>query len=148
MSVLCDTAGARSELDEWTVQMDPEMPGSDMGRTCWESRTIFLAEGMSPAQVRSTLVHEMAHVERGPVVEVDRQAEEEIVCRLAATRLIPIDALISAARAALSVEDVASRLCVDVDTVFARLRTLDKRQVAMLTRSIGDSSGLNDRGVR
>lgn len=61
----------------------------DMGKTDFESATISLLRGMTVRQARSTLAHELVHLERGPVCVGASDLEEHLVEATSALRLIP-----------------------------------------------------------
>lgn len=87
---------------------------------------ISLRRGLLQAQRRSTLTHELVHLERGPLADhaVLDAREEEAVEREAARRLIPLDRLVWAMQWSRDEYEVADKLWVDVDIVHARLRSL------------------------
>lgn len=86
-------------------------------------RQIYLHPHQSQAQRRSTLAHELAHIELGHLLGCTPHEERE-ASALAAGWLVPLDRLVDAARWARSVEELADELWVDVDTVLTRLSTL------------------------
>lgn len=63
------------------------------GLSDFETRTISLRRGLSQAELRSTLAHELLHLERGPVMGPSDAGpgllEESLVEQTAALRLIP-----------------------------------------------------------
>ena len=66
----------------------------EAGITVFDSRTISLRAGMSGAQRRSTLAHELVHLERGPVPEGATASVEEYLAECTALlRLIPTPVL-------------------------------------------------------
>jgi hypothetical protein len=71
--------------------------GGDLGFTDFESLTVSLRRGQTEAQLRSTLAHELAHVERGPGYGPTDSAryriEEKLVDATAMLRLIPAGVL-------------------------------------------------------
>lgn len=87
------------------------------------SRMIHLHPRQSQAQRRSTLAHELAHLElrHGPG---STAREERDAGALAARWLVPLESLVEAARWARSIEELADELWVDVETVRIRLSTL------------------------
>lgn len=96
----------------------------------FRSRTIELATGMTQAERRCALTHELIHVERGPVARHLREQEERLVERLAARRLIPIEALGEAMAWTPHMDLVAEEVWVDLHMLWARLDSLrlDERQ--------------------
>lgn len=95
-----------------------------------EQNVVVIRCGLSRAARRSTLAHELVHVEAGeryrpgwwrtvhePVIEP--RADE-----VAARRLITLDALIEAISQARDEDHAADLLVVDVDMLEARMRSL------------------------
>lgn len=105
-----------------------------MGETCWDSQTITLRPGLTQAQRRSTLAHELVHVERGTFPDIAEAKEEAAVSREAARRLIPWDRLQEACKWTQNVHELADELWVDEQTVRARLLYLHPSERAQLTR--------------
>lgn len=97
------------------------MPGR-LGETDGKS-LIWLHPHQSQAQRRCTLAHELAHIELGHV-EGCTAREESQTARLAARRLIPIEALADALVWTHHLDDVAEALWVDRDTLDVRLDRL------------------------
>lgn len=119
------------ELDhvELTWAVMPGVLGLTDGR-----RRILLHPHQSQAQRRSTLAHELAHLElrHGPGGSA---GEERAACALAATWLVPLERLVDAARWARSMQELADELWVDVDTVETRLAILTEPERAELVRA-------------
>lgn len=82
----------------WRLRWSSHLPFDTYGRTDWAARTITLAEGMSFEERRSTITHEVTHVERGPASACHSVGEELLVDRISARLLLP------------SVRDVADAL--------------------------------------
>lgn len=98
-------------------------------------RAIFLRHGLTEAQSRSTLAHELVHAERGDVElsEAALNARQELVVeREAARRLISLQALADAVRWTCHPGEVAEVLSVDVGTLRARLQHLTDDERAVL----------------
>lgn len=95
---------------------------------------ISLHRDLTQAQRRSTLTHELVHLERGPLPDHDvlDAREEEAVEREAARRLICMDRLVWALQWSRDEHEVADELWVDVDMVRARLRALTPGENAEL----------------
>ncbi|UYP17766.1 hypothetical protein OED52_13905 [Rhodococcus sp. Z13] len=81
---------------------------------------------------RTTLTHELCHLERGPVPRHPHFArrEERTVESLTARRLIPLDALIDALAwcGGRVTDETADELWVDLDTLRTRIDTLTPRE--------------------
>lgn len=121
--------------DHWphiVVDTRTELPGRLWGLTV--GNRIWLCRRLDQAARRSTLTHELLHLERGPV-PTDRRGhdrEERTVSLLAARRLITLDALGDALRWTRDPEQLAEALWVDVPTLYARMGALDPVEVAEL----------------
>jgi len=121
-----------------TVVVNRELPG-----TLWGLRVgdrIYLCRRLDQAARRSTLAHELGHLERGPVPDDPRgQAREErAVSALAARRLITISALIDGMRWTRDRDELAEMLWVDVPTLEARLDGLDPVEVSQMEHELED----------
>lgn len=106
--------------------------GGDAGWYDFETRTISLRRGMTQAERRSTLRHELEHHYRGDFLErlVER---EETACELAAARdLIDIRKLGEALAWSQDLDEVADELWVDPALVHIRLRHLHPAERAYL----------------
>jgi hypothetical protein len=103
-------------------------------------RRIWLARGLTQAERRCTLTHELVHLERGPVPTdpVAAAREERIVDEIAARRLIPVEALADGLRWTRHPLDLADHLWVDQPTLTARMATLDPLEVAELEHHLED----------
>jgi hypothetical protein len=119
------------------VRLDRELPGRVWGTTI--GNRIWLCRLLDQAARRSTLTHEIVHLERGPVPADARghAREERAVSAEAARRLIPLDALADGLR--WSRDDphqLAEALWVDVPTLKARMESLDPIEVAQLENAL------------
>lgn len=126
-------------LTEWTIHWT-HLPEGTLGVTDHDARTITLTEGMTQAQRRCTIAHEVEHAVAGPVLETHREREERRVEAVAARRLLPdphevADALVWA-RGDLTV--AADELWVDEATLRARLdaKHLHPAERAVIVRRI------------
>lgn len=101
---------------EWTELPDGYLAVSS-------ADTIWMEQRQRQAQRRSTLTHELVHREHGDVgcqpPSVEAQVEE-----VAARKLIPLAALAEAIVWAMSEEELAVDLWVDLGMVHTRLATL------------------------
>ncbi|MCV7222966.1 ImmA/IrrE family metallo-endopeptidase [Mycolicibacterium elephantis] len=92
-------------------------------------RKIWLCRKLNQAERRSTLAHEIVHIERGPVPSDPAMAaaEERVVDEIASRRLIRTEDLgrIAARYARQASRAWARHLWVDVPMLHARLTTLD-----------------------
>lgn len=108
-----------------------------------EQNTVVIRRGLSRAARRSTLAHELVHVEAGDRLrpgwwtDVHESAIEARADEVASRRLITIDELIDALTEAVDEEAAAAMLEVDVDMLRARLRSMtdnERWHVEQVTR--------------
>lgn len=85
-----------------------------------DAHTIWLDDGLSQAERRCTLMHELVHREQGHE-ECQDEATEAAVHREVARRLIPLRLLESAMLWAQDILELADELWVDVETAQTRL---------------------------
>lgn len=113
-----------------TYELEQGVRGLIRGDRIWLCRTL------DQAGRRSTLSHEIGHLERGvidhPTDSIYTLREERIVDELAARRLIPIDKLIDALRWSQNPAEVAEILWTTERTVKCRMASLDPVEVAEL----------------
>lgn len=110
---------------QWTLTRG-DLPLGTWGLTRHEEKEVVIATGLTEVEARCTLVHELVHVDRGPVPAGWQAQEENRVSRIAARELLPsirrvADALVWAD---WCLHEAAEELDVDVDTLGWRLRTL------------------------
>lgn len=109
---------------EWTELPDGYLAVSD-------EDTIWMERRQRQAQRRSTLTHELVHRDHGDVgcqpPAVEAQVEE-----IAARKLIPLAALAEAIVWAMSEEELALDLWVDLGMVRTRLATLTDEETAYI----------------
>ena len=113
------------------------LPGEQIGEVCWSTLTITLDPTEPEVVQRCTLVHEVVHAERGPVLNEPALAahEELAVRREAARRLISLDDLVETLRWTCDIDVAADNLSVDRGTLLDRLRWLtpsERDYLAML----------------
>jgi hypothetical protein len=103
-------------------------------------RRIWLARGLTQAERRCTLTHELVHRERGPLPTDPTGAmrEERAVDEIASRRLITIDALTDGLRWSRQPRELAEHLWVDEPTLQTRMATLDPLEVAELEHHLED----------
>lgn len=103
-------------------------------------RRIWLSRGMTQAERRCTLTHELVHRERGPVPcdPAEAAREERIVDEIAARRLITVPALADGLAWTRHPRELAEHLWVDEPTLQTRMATLDPVEVAQLEHRLED----------
>lgn len=107
-------------------RLGPGVLGATDGRSL-----VVLHPEQSQRQRRSTLTHELAHVELGH--EGGCSPEQEGAAReLAARWLVPMDQLVDGLRWTRHVEELAEELWVDVETLRDRIRVLDAEERELL----------------
>lgn len=100
---------------------------------------IWICSSCNQAERRSTLTHEIQHLDRGPVLLPHLATREErIVSEMAARRLIPLSELVDALKWSRDVGELADELWTDEPTVRVRLGSLDPIEVAELEHHLGD----------
>jgi len=122
---------ALDDLPEVTVLWRHQKP---CGLYYHHERMISLRVGLTAAQERCTLTHELVHAERGDfgVPEATLDARQELLVeREAARRLISLQALAEAVAWSCHPGEIAEALHVDLGTLRARLEALtdDERRV-------------------
>ena len=109
-------------MPHWDVVWAP-LPGATLALTEFGARRIVVDPRQLQAERRSTIAHELVHVERGPSPPgawwVAR--EERLVDQVASRRLISVDALGEALAWTRDVSELAEELWVDEAMVRARL---------------------------
>lgn len=116
----------------------------DLGFWDPDTHTITLDPRQSRRELRCTLAHEVEHVRRGDEC-IDRlspvlAARQEIAAsNMAARRLIPLEALISALLWSQDERELAEELNVDEDTVRMRLMTLTPWEHAVVDKCIWEA---------
>ena len=114
--------------------------GGPMGRTHFASATISLRRGLSWAERRCTVAHELLHVERGPVPLTLAGREEERVRRETARVMLPdVKAVGEALAWAHSEAEAADELGVDVAVLRYRLRHLHPAERGYLAARLAES---------
>ncbi|MFC5993516.1 ImmA/IrrE family metallo-endopeptidase [Pseudonocardia hispaniensis] len=90
-----------------------------LGFTEFRSQTVYLATGMTVAELRSTLVHELVHLLRGPVPRRLVGTEEVAVQHQTARILVPDGAELAEQRRWTEddLQELAARYRVDRDVI-------------------------------
>lgn len=131
--------------DDWTLVWAPLAGVVDkLGHTTWHNKTITLDPDQDQAQRRSTLTHELVHVERGPWEHGHEAHEERVVDQVAARRLIGIRELGEALAWAENMTEAADELWVDEDTLQTRLAHLHPSERHYLRRRLHEQGELDD----
>ncbi|MBA2952161.1 hypothetical protein GON03_19275 [Nocardioides sp. MAH-18] len=114
----------------------------DDGPAGWcrhSTQDVSIRRGMTQAERRSTVTHEVVHLERGPAVRGFSEREEREVDKEAARRLLPDIREVGEALAwASCVDEAADELWVDRGTLRARLEHLHPAERAYLRRRLAD----------
>ena len=113
--------------------------GDELGWCDFETQTISLRRGLTQAERRSTVLHEVIHAERGAALTTLEDREELRVRRQVARELLPDVRLIGEALAwALSFAEAADELWVDEGVLRDRLRWLHPSERHYLRRRLDD----------
>lgn len=111
--------------------------GGPAGLTRFAAGEVSLRRGMTQAERRSTICHELVHVERGPAVRGYAGREELEVSKEAARRLLPDIRWVGEALAwSLDLDEAAEELWVDRGTLRVRLEHLHPAERAYLRRRL------------
>lgn len=103
---------------------------ADGRRGCLRGDRVTINTGDDQAQRRSTLAHELVHDERRvfPVDRVLRAREELTVERIAARRLIQLEALVDALLWSRDARETAAELWVDVPMLVAFVQSMTNEE--------------------
>lgn len=127
----------RDSLPQWGLVW-ADLPEGVAGVTDWERLTITLDRRLTQAERRSTICHEALHAHRGPIPDdpVIVAREELAIERLAARKLIGLEALGEALAWSRFAPVVADVLWVDEQLLDARLDHLHPSERAYLHRRL------------
>lgn len=108
-----------------------------------DGHTITLHPLLTQAERRSTLAHELVHIERGPVPDWAWPREELIVEEIAARRLVDLDDLADAIvwHDGIAHDGMAEDLWVDRAILLARIRSLDDAERAYIEQVVARREG-------
>lgn len=107
------------------VIYEAELAGDMLGCVDIEGGRIWLDSRLTMAEKRSTLTHEIGHLERGSLCDPAAESiEERAVEEWAARQLIDVHALAHAVQWSCHIEEMAEELWVDEHLVRARFRCL------------------------
>ena len=112
----------------------------DGRRGCLRGEHVTINTGDDQAQRRSTLAHELVHDERRvfPRDRVLRAREEMTVERIAARRLIQLEALVDALLWSRDARETAAELWVDLPMLVAFIRSLTDEEKAWIDTQISE----------
>lgn len=108
-----------------------------------DGRTITLHPLLTQAERRSTLAHELVHLERGPAPPHLVAREELIVEEIASRRLVDLDDLAGAIvwHDGHAHDSMADDLWVDRGILLARIRSLDDEERAYIDEIVARREG-------
>lgn len=113
-----------------------------MGRAFFATDTISLRRGMTWAERRCTVLHELVHLDRGHAAPGWQAQDEERVRRETARLLLPDVRRMGEALAwAADVHEAADELDVDVPVLECRLRYLHPAERGYLKARLDDGMG-------
>ncbi len=122
------------DLTDWILTFDHTL--ASRGECSWSTKTIRLRAGLTQAQRRCVLAHELEHAARGPFPRWATVREEDAVNAAAARKLINIRALGEALAWSQCLDEIAEELWVDVPTLTARLSHLHPAERAYLAQRL------------
>lgn len=108
-----------------------------------DGHTITLHPLLTQAERRSTLAHELVHLERGPAPPHLTAREELLVEEIAARRLVNLDDLADAIvwHDGHAHDDMADDLWVDRAVLLVRIATLDDEERAYIEQIVARKEG-------
>lgn len=107
-----------------------------MGWCRHSTQEVSIRLDLTQSERRSTLAHELVHLDRGPAVKGHEDREERVVSEEAARWLIPIEKLADGLVWAFDDTELADLLWVDLDTVQTRLVTLTSAETAYINTAL------------
>lgn len=119
--------------------IDVTLHWHDGGVAGWcrhSTQDVSLRRGMTQAERRSTVCHEVVHLERGPAPKGYGRQDELQVSQEAARRLIQLQPLGEALAWAHCLAEAADELWVDTGTLRTRLEHLHPAERAYLKRRL------------
>lgn len=114
-------------LPDVTVRLG-ELGADTYGAVSFVNRTITISNCVTPNEFRSTLVHELVHLWRGPAYVGDEDLEEKLTATATALLLVPPERL----RLPADPYAIADKYCVDLEVAVLALKiaTRHRREVA------------------
>lgn len=110
-----------------------------MGLTNFRAQTISLRRGMTYEQRRCTILHEVLHIERGPVLSTLYGREEVRVRKETARLMLPdVRELAQVMVWARTPEEAAWELAVDLGVLYDRIRHLHPSERGFVRRAVED----------
>lgn len=112
-----------------------DLPAGERGRWYPDLHVIMLHEGLTQAERRCTLTHELVHRMRGDshAEGVEHVRQERSCHNTVARLLIPFPSLLAAMQWGRDPQEIAEELWVDVETLHARIHALSPAESAALT---------------
>lgn len=125
-------------LSGWELRWHHPEEDPDKGFTLHDEKAISLRSNLTWEERRCTVLHECLHAERGPTLDgVLFEREELAVRRLTARLMLPKIKVVGEAMAwAMSTEETAEELGVDVEVLRDRLRWLHPAERHYLHRRL------------
>jgi hypothetical protein len=125
--------------DLWELVWTHDLPDGTIGLTCFDERTIYLADDLGQAERRCAIDHEVEHARRGAVPAHLEAREERVIDEISARRLIPLYDLADAMVWSDDEHQIADELWVDVDTLRARMFTLTLEETTHLNERLDEA---------
>lgn len=128
------------DLADWTLCWHQSEDDNRMGFTRHSTKEISLRSNLTWEERRCTVLHECLHAEHGPVLETHYDHHEQAVRRSVARLLLPnVEDIGDAFAWALSDEEAAEVLCVDMGVLRDRMRHLHPSELHYLRRRLAES---------
>lgn len=116
-----------------------------MGRVDFATARITLHPLLLQVERRSTLTHELVHLDRGPLparsTHRDHVREEAAVDEVASRLLVHVDELVDAVAWTDDLHELADELWVDLRMLLARLERLAPHERVLLERVVSARDG-------
>lgn len=107
-----------------------------MGWCRHSTQEVSIRTDLTQVERRSTLAHELVHLDRGPAIKGFEEHEEKVVSEETARWLIPLEKLADGLVWAFDDEELADILWVDLDTVQTRLVTLTPKETTFINAAL------------
>lgn len=126
-------------LPGWELRWHSPQDDPDLGFTLFEEKVVSLRSDLTWEERRCTALHECLHAEWGPTLSGVLEERQELRVRRETARLLlpSIDDVADALAWALSLEEAAAELLVDVGVLRDRLRWLEPAERRHLRRRAG-----------
>lgn len=115
-----------------TVRYFDPSESNAWGRCRHSTQEVFIRHGLTQAQRRAVLLHELTHLERGPAPRGGVRLDEQQTRETAARWLVPLENLADGLVYCSNDRELAQYLWVDLGTVRSRLSSLTDHEDSLL----------------